>query len=104
MILVEGIFDWLTLQHWRFPALALVGTHVNPAALKALTRFERIWLVLDNDEAGRAASVNLIRSLGSRAIPVILPAVKDVADLAPRPDGCDIFICSLQQAELAAAA
>ncbi len=104
VILVEGVMDWLTLRHWGFPALALVGTQVNPAALNALTRFERIALVLDNDEAGQAASAELIRALGSRAIPVSLPGVKDVADLAPRPDGRDTFSRALQQSTFAVAA
>lgn len=104
VILVEGVLDWLTLQRWGFPALALVGTHVTPAALKALTRFARIALVLDNDGAGQAASAELIQALGSRAMPVTLPGVKDVADLAPQPDGRDIFIRALQKTELAAVA
>ncbi|CCF85437.1 DNA primase [Nitrolancea hollandica] len=104
VILVEGVLDWLTLQRWGFPALALVGTHVTAAALNALTRFERVTLVLDNDDAGRAATANLIQRLGSRAMPVALSGVKDVADLAPQRDGRDIFIRALQQSELASAA
>ncbi|HZS00055.1 MAG TPA: toprim domain-containing protein [Chloroflexota bacterium] len=89
MILVEGVFDWLTLVQWGLPALALVGTRVRPEALRALgARFERVYLALDADDAGREAADALARELGPRAATLRLPAgVKDVADLAPRPDG-----------------
>jgi DNA primase len=102
--LVEGVFDYLVLRSWEYPALALVGTHVRPAVLDALQRFKHIYLVLDTDEAGRKASHELARVLGSRATEVILPDVKDVAELAPKTDGHAIFARALQQSELAAAA
>ena len=89
--LTEGVFDWLALRCWGYPALALVGTHVRGAALAALARFERIHLLLDNDEAGRAATAELARTLGQRAVPVALPGAKDVAELAARPGGRALF-------------
>lgn len=97
--LVEGVFDYLVLRSWGYPALALVGTHVRPAALDALKRFECVYLVLDTDDAGRKASGELAQVLGSRATEVILPGVKDVADLALRPDGHTIFARALHQSE-----
>jgi len=54
VLLVEGVFDWLTLVSWGYPALALVGTHASPEVLKALGRFERVIVLLDGDEAGQA--------------------------------------------------
>ena len=102
--LVEGVFDYLALRSWGYPALALVGTHVRTAALDAIKRFERVYLVLDTDEAGRVASRELARVLGSRATEVILPGVKDVAELALRPDGRAIFARALHQSEGAVAA
>ena len=89
--LTEGVFDWLALRSWGYPALALVGTHVRAAALRALARFERIYLLLDNDDAGRAATSELVRTLGQRAVPVSLPGAKDVAELAARPTGRALF-------------
>ena len=102
--LVEGVFDYLVLRSWGYPALAMVGTHVRPAALDALKRFEHVYLVLDTDEAGREASCELAHVLGSRATEVILPGVKDAADLALGPDGRAIFACAVDQSEGALAA
>lgn len=107
VILVEGIFDWLTLVQWGFPALALVGTHVPGPVLDALaTRFARLYLALDADDAGRAATEQIVQRLGNRAVPINLPSgVKDVAELAPRSDGRDLFARCLPTArELAPAA
>ena len=104
VVVVEGPFDWLTLRRWHYPSVALVGTHIRPAAVKALSRFERIYLALDGDEAGRAAAADLARTLGERAVEIVLPRVKDVGELALRPDGPAIFAASLERSELAQAA
>lgn len=103
--LVEGPFDWLTLRRWRFPALALMGTHIRPGAMKTLGRFERLYLVLDADDAGREATTRLVATLGSRAMPMpALPGAVDVADLGPRPNGRALFIRAIEQTALPAAA
>jgi DNA primase len=93
-ILVEGVFDWLTLVQWGFPALALVGTRVRPEVLRALgSRFGRLYLALDADLAGQEATDAIAQALGARAVPLPLPTgVKDVADLGPAPDGRVRFI------------
>ncbi|MGH2355190.1 MAG: CHC2 zinc finger domain-containing protein, partial [Chloroflexota bacterium] len=104
--LSEGVFDWLTLSAWGVPALCLVGTHARPDTLAALSRFEQVYLVLDHDAAGAAATDALIRALGERARPVELPElprVKDIADLAVRPDGRALFACAVQRAALVGA-
>ncbi len=67
--LAEGPFDRLALSGWGLPALALAGTHAAPAALDLLGRFERVFLTLDNDDAGRAATTTLREALGTRAVP-----------------------------------
>jgi DNA primase len=104
VFVVEGVFDWLTLLSWNYPALALVGTHARPTDVKALTWFDRVFLVLDNDEAGRTAAATLASTLGSRAVIVSLPRVKDVAELATVPEGRDIFARAISQDNLARAA
>ena len=90
--LVEGAFDWLTLRQWDLPALALMGTHASADALEALTRFDRVYLALDNDAAGCKATQALTLALDGRAVPVQLEGVKDVAELAPQPGGRDRFL------------
>lgn len=99
----EGPFDWLALRSWGLPSLALVGTHVRREALAALARFGRVYLALDGDAAGREATDALRGLLGARAVPVALPGVKDVADLALRPDGGDAFRRAVTEATRAAA-
>jgi len=98
------LFDWLTLLKWGYPSLALVGTHVHLTALKALARFERIFLLLDNDVAGQTAEGALVRGLGSRAVVIRLSHVKDVAELATRWDGAQAFAHTLERARVACAA
>lgn len=100
----EGPFDWLTLRSWGLPALALVGTHVGAAAVQALARFAEIYLVLDSDAAGQAAAAALAQALGQRAMPVRLPGVKDVAELATLAQGRTMLLQAAEQAGLQAAA
>jgi DNA primase len=104
VFLVEGVFDWLTLLSWNYPALALVGTHARPAAVKALTQFDRVFLALDNDKAGQTAAETLASTLGSRAVIVNLPGAKDVAELATTPEGRAIFSRATSRDSLARAA
>jgi DNA primase len=104
-VLVEGVFDWLTLVQWGFPALALVGTHARPAVLRALgSRFSRLYLAFDADEAGQEAAAAIEKALGPRAVRVRLPAgVKDVAELPSRPNGRATFAGALRHAQTAPA-
>lgn len=96
---VEGVFDWLTLRQWNVPALALLGTHIRPSMVEALRRFERVFLALDSDAAGREATRRLSDDLGPIAMPVTLAGVKDVAELAARPDGAAFFSRSVAAAD-----
>lgn len=89
--LVEGVFDYLALRSWGIPALALLGTHPCPEHLQALARFAHVYLLLDNDPAGRDGANQLLQHLGDRAVVVTLEGVNDVAELALRPDGRSIF-------------
>ena len=58
---------------------------------RLLARFPRLFIALDNDAAGRQATAALRTALGPRALPVTLPGVKDVAELAAHPDGEALF-------------
>jgi DNA primase len=101
--LVEGPFDALTLWRWGYPAVALLGTQARPAQIEVLKRFERIYLVLDNDAAGRHATSRLQQLLPEITIPVTLSGVKDPADLGAQPYGRERFARSLDAARLGAA-
>lgn len=98
IVVTEGVIDRLVLSGWGVPAVALAGTHARPEVLAALAHFPRVWLLLDADAAGLAATSALRAALGARAVPIPLPAgVKDVAELAPRADGRAILARTLTE-------
>lgn len=93
---VEGVFDWLALRQWGYPAVALLGTNVRPDQIDQLRTFARVYLVLDNDDAGLEAMLFLQEALGPTAVPVALPdGVKDPGELARRADGQPLFAAAL---------
>jgi len=104
VVVTEGPFDWLTAVQWGLPAVALLGTHVSRSTERALTRFRRVYLALDADEAGRRAAARLMSALGPRAIAVELPpGVHDLNDLGRRdrqgsPAGAEAFQRCLEHA------
>lgn len=91
VFLVEGVFDWLVLHQWGYPALALLGTHASRAALDSLHRFSHVDLLLDGDVAGQEAARRLAEHLGPRARVLHLSGVDDVGDLARHADGRAAF-------------
>ena len=98
VIVVEGAFDFLAVRRWGYPAVALLGTHVRPEVVDQLRAFQRVFLVLDQDDAGLEATLRLADVLGS-AVPVALPeGIKDVGELAPRADGQSVFASALLEA------
>jgi DNA primase len=101
---VEGVYDWLTLRRWGFPAVALLGTRAGPAALETLRAFPVVYLALDADAAGRAATERLAGELGGRAITVPLPGAGDPAELAHPPGGPSLLRAAAARARLAPAA
>lgn len=107
MCLVEGPFDALALATWGVPALALVGTYARAELLQSLTRFRRVYVVLDADAEGQLATATVQDALGTRAVPVSLAGlrgVKDVADLARLPHGRALFDHRLRAAARGAGA
>jgi len=91
IVLVEGVFDWLVLRQWGYPAVAIGGTAVGPRLLGALSRFETVYLALDTDTAGQQAMATAEEFLGGAARRLELPGVKDVAELATRSAGRQLF-------------
>jgi DNA primase catalytic core len=97
--LVEGPADWLALRMWGVPGMALCGTAVSPRIVETLKRWQRLYVVLDADNAGREATLRLRDAVGTSVIPVALPTgVKDPADLATRTDGAALFAKAIRGA------
>ena len=99
VFLCEGAFDMLTLVQWGYPALALLGSHLKAEWVDELAFAERIFIMTDSDEPGRAAAQKLAEIFRERAIIVPpLPQVKDVNELATQPDGQEVFARLVAQA------
>ena len=102
-VVTEGVFDWIALAGWEFPACAALGTQGVERVADALRGCPRVFLAFDNDDAGREATERLQTLLGRRAVVVVLsPGVGDVAELAARPHGRAVFLRLLWQAALSA--
>ena len=98
VVLVEGPFDWLTAVGWGFDTAALLGTRLSERVLRQLDRFNQVYLALDNDDTGQAATRDIAEVLGHRAIPVHLPpGVTDVSALAQQ-GGRPVFISCILRA------
>ena len=92
-VVAEGVFDWLALTGWGFPAVAALGTQGVERVASALRGCPRVFLAFDNDDAGREATERLQTLLGRRAAAVTLPqGVGDVAELATRPHGRTVLL------------
>ena len=88
IVVTEGVFDWLTLTAWGYPACAALGTQGMDKVAQALKGCPRVFLAFDHDGAGREATANLQALLGRRAAVVNLPrGVADVGELAILPHG-----------------
>lgn len=95
---VEGYFDALTLWRWGLPAFAAGGVSLPADALEILRDARAVYLAFDQDAPGQEAAHVLARQFGSRLRLVQLPpGVKDVNELAARPDGEVQFRACLQQ-------
>jgi len=92
VFVTEGPFDWMTLTGWGYPACALLGHSVKKDQERHFESATRIYLCLDNDQAGKKGTRELCRLWGKRARPVPhLKGVKDINELAQRPDGRELF-------------
>ncbi len=102
-VLTEGVFDWLTLAGWGIPGCASLGTQRMERIADSLRACPRVFIALDSDEPGRAATARLATLLGRRAAVVKLPLGHgDVADLAATPRGRSLFLRSIREASLSA--
>ena len=92
VVVTEGVFDYLTLSGWGYPACAALGTQGLDKVAAAPRGCPRVFLAFDNDGAGLEAATGLKQLLGRRAAVVNLPGgVADVGELAKHPHGQLLF-------------
>lgn len=100
VFVVEGPFDWLTLVNWGYAARGLLGAFLKREHEREFENVKRIFLVLDNDAEGKRAAQTLAEKFGARARTISLPNnIKDVNELAQRPNGRELFERLVQHAE-----
>lgn len=87
IFITDGVFDAVSLDYRKVPAIALLGSSFSQEILYFLGWYRQVYVCADNDNAGQA----LYRKL-ARALPnvhrVIQPMTKDVEELL-RADGVD---------------
>ncbi len=99
VIVAEGVFDYLTLTAWGYPAVAALGTQGMDKVANALRGCPRVFLAFDNDDAGNTAAASLRNLLGNRVAVVNLPeGVADVGELATLTNGKRLFRRLLRRA------
>ena len=98
-IVAEGVFDYLALASWGYPAVAALGTQGMDKVAAALRGCPRVFLAFDNDDAGNTAAEGLGNLLGNRTAVVNLPGgIADVGELAALPNGQPLFRRLLRRA------
>jgi len=104
LILVEGPLDALYLQSLGVKAVAMGGTSLSPAQVRALqaNRTKEIILALDSDAAGQQATEKAIQTLRLSRLRVYVlslpPGHKDPDELV-RAEGVEAFQEFLKRAE-----
>ena len=92
VVIAEGVFDYLILAGWGYPACAALGTQGMEKVAAALRGCPRVFLAFDNDGAGYEAARGLKDLVGRRAAVVNLPlGIADVGELATLPHGQLLF-------------
>ncbi len=75
VIICEGEFDTLSLIQLNFPAIGIPGTSCIPEDLNCLKDF-RIFILFDNDQAGKHAAFKFINKIKSKCREVNLLTLK----------------------------
>ena len=80
---VESSFDAIRLDQVGMPAVATLGATISKSQVELLEKyFNEIYLIADNDEAGKAMSKKMIDKLKSRVSIITLDAkYKDIGDM-----------------------
>ena len=83
VVMCEGIFDYLLVKSWRYPAVCSMGTDGLQKASKAVEHIPFIILTYDNDEAGNRATLEMqALNPGRTTIFPIPPNKKDISEFA----------------------
>ena len=92
-VVTEGLFDYITLAQWRWPACAIMGATSADRRSEQFDGFRFVFTAMDDDDRGREFNEHLIETLGDdRVTHVPLPlGAHDVAELATVEGGAEAF-------------
>jgi len=79
VVLVEGILDLLSIEHWGFPAVASFSAGISHEQCASLMTFERVYCAYDPDKGGMKglALVNKRLAGGTELMHIRLPPGND---------------------------
>ncbi len=75
--LTEGPMDVISLWQLGLNAAGLMGTRVPERYMEVLKKMDRVYVVLDGDDAGRAGAVKIAGEIGENAKILQLPEGED---------------------------
>ena len=74
VFVVEGIIDCITLTLYGYPTVGIYGTNnFKPYSAEKFKNCNKVYIVMDGDEAGRNASIKISELLGNSSRIVMLP-------------------------------
>ena len=95
VVLVEGQSDVLRLYQFGYNATALMGSHISDAQVKMLSKFDKVYLALDNDIPGRRATEEVYASLKDHVSIRLVPyTTSDPCDCTVKRDWETAFVNS----------
>ena len=74
VVVVEGATDAVTLAKWDIPAIALAGSHMDERLVERLKKHVSVYLCLDDDETGHAATAKAAHRIGPMTQVIVLPS------------------------------
>lgn len=92
VIIVEGQSDvWRVYQH-GYNACALMGSSISDWQVEKLSTFKKVYLALDNDEAGRRGTELCYAKLKNHTEVLLIPyTTKDPGECISKEDWTDAF-------------
>ena len=78
LVIVEGFWSTLRWHQTGYPAVGLMGSELSDTQLDLIAQTaSRVWLMLDNDEAGQKAQAKIVPRLAGKVAVRIIPYPDD---------------------------
>jgi len=95
VVVVEGVLDAMRLHGFGYPAVSIFGCNLSAVQADLLKKnFKKIYVCLDNDEAGEQgtkSAMELLRTMGIKAVDFDLNKFKDAGEITSKGDFVKLF-------------